>query len=102
MADPATEKTGHGADIPPQDPDHDIDTRRTVTWLTVCTVGVFVCVFVLWQLYSAVIFHERQQKVEQAPTADLDVLRQQESADLQAGPGRKSLEEAMRAYVERK
>ena len=85
--------------IPVQDPDHDIDAKKTVTALVACTVFVFVTVWILHIVFGRVVFQQRQNKVDQAPTAQLETLRAQEQAELSLKGG---IEKSMQDYVEKR
>lgn len=91
---------GHDGPVP-IDPVHDIDAKKTVIALVVSTVTVFVTVWLLLQWFSVVIFNQREARIGEAPTTQLDQLRQQESAELSGGEGRISLPDAMQKYVQR-
>lgn len=78
------------------DPDHDIDAKKTLIVLGVCSAFVFGSVFVLYLVFGLVIDAQRISKIEQAPTPQLDELRQWEAEQLQAGPKRKSIEDSIR------
>ncbi len=83
-------------DVPAQDPDHDIDVKKTVTALVLSAVFVFVCVGVLHVVFSRVIFQARQQKVDRAPTTQLDQLRADENAALSTNGG---MDKAIQDYI---
>jgi hypothetical protein len=85
--------------VPMQDPDHDIDAKKTVTWLLASTVFVFASVWVLWIVFGQVIFQEHRDKVELAPRAQLEELREQERQALSQNGG---IEQSMRDYVEKR
>ena len=85
--------------LPAQDPDHDIDAKKTVSALVACTVFVFASVWVLHIVFGRVVFQERQQKIDLAPTAELDALHSQEQAELSTNGG---IEAAMQDYVEQR
>lgn len=89
-------------EIPEQDPTHDIDGKKTWTWLLGCTVGVFVTVWLLGHVFDAVVHEQRVKVVEQAPTLDRDRLRAAEDAALAAGEGRISIDQAVEKYLQRK
>lgn len=89
------------------DPEHDIDAKKTLTWLIFWTISIFISLWLLLQLFKVVIFRERQDKVEATQPITLDDLRDQEEALLRGGPQadgsqRMSIEEAMREVVERR
>ena len=86
-------------DIPAQDPDHDIDAKKTVAWLVASTVFVFVSVWILHGVFSQVMFQEHRRKVELAPNDQREELRQHEDEALSKGGG---IEQSMREYVEKR
>jgi hypothetical protein len=99
--DPQAEHTTH-PEIQEQDPTHDIDGKTTWTWLIGCTVGVFLIVGILDQVFHAVVFNQRVKVIEMLPTTQLDELRGQETQALSAGEGRVSLDDAITTYLKNK
>lgn len=88
------------------DPEHDIDARKTITWLIFWTVSIFASLWLLLQIFKVVLFNERQDKVEATRPISLDELRQREEALLSEGTRadgspRMSIEEAMQKLVGR-
>ena len=83
------------------DPDHDIDAKKTVIALVLSAIGVFVSVYLLFQLFTVVIFDVRVEKVEQSPTPQLDQIRQHEAQALGAGNGRISIEDSIQELVDK-
>lgn len=99
--DPQAPHTTHTG-IPDQDPAHDIDGRKTWTWLLGCTVGVFITVWLLDQVFTHVVQDQRVKVIEQTPTRQLDELRAQEADALSAGEGRIAIDEAIEKYLKKK
>ncbi len=92
----------------PIDPVHDIDGFKVAIILAASGVLVFVSVWLLYHLFSFVIFETRLEQAERAPTDQLDQLRVYEAEMLQQGdaaqdmPARRmSIEEAMQELSKR-
>lgn len=79
------------------DPEKDIDAKTTVIVLVIATLFVFGSVWILAYVFDAVSFAQVVEKVECAPTPELDALRAVEAEMLQAGdsPKRMGIEHAM-------
>jgi hypothetical protein len=78
------------------DPEHDIDAKRTLFWLVVCTLGVFVSGGLLFLLFEYVTHAERARKIDRLPTYERDAQREWEDATLAGRNGGRTIEEAMR------
>ena len=93
--------------VPPQDPLHDIDTKKTVTLLVTWTVALFLGIWVMSQLFHFMVRGERQRKVaesqdEYGPLGkELRNLRAQEDKELAGQDGHMSIEEAMRKLLKK-
>lgn len=105
---PAAHAAPKGDEQPkPFDPDHDIDTRRTITWLVVWMVILFASLWLMVELYGAVIDRERVKKIDLQPAAEVLDLRARESSeltrseDLGGGNQRVDIETAMKVLVKR-
>jgi len=87
--------------IPPQDPLHDIDSKKTVTLLIVWTVALFVGIWVMAQLFHFMVQGERNRKVAESQGqfgplgSELSELRAQEDKELAGEDGHLSIEKAM-------
>lgn len=99
--DPQEAHTTH-PEIPEQDPAHDIDGRKTWTWLLGCAAGVFVTVWLLDIVFHTVTFNQRVKVIENAPTTQLDQLRKQEAEALSAGQGRISIDQSIEDYLNKR
>ncbi len=94
-------------DVPPQDPLHDINTKKTVTWLVAWTVALFLSIWVMSQLFHFMVRGERQRKVAESQEQygplgkELRNLRAQEDKELAGQDGHKSIEEAMRELLKK-
>ena len=93
--------------VGPQDPLHDIDTKKTVTLLLVWTAALFVGIWVMAQLFHFMVRGERDRKVaspqeEAGPLArEMKDLRAQEDKEIAGEDDNKSLEVAMKEYLEK-
>ncbi len=83
------------------DPAHDVDGKKLALWLFGATAGVFITVGILLLLFEQIMQHQRHISVELADTPQRDALRATEEADLSGKSGAKSIDEAIRAYVEK-
>ena len=83
------------------DPAHDVDGKRLTLWLAGSAVGVFATVGILLVLFEQIIEHQRHKTVELTPTTQLDALRAREAVDLAGTAGTKSIDDAIRAYVQK-
>ena len=70
---------------PEVDPEHDIDAKTTLTWLVVWTLAIFVCLWLLLQVFKVVLFEERLNKVETLEPIDIEELHRGEEAILGGG-----------------
>ena len=70
---------------PEIDPEHDIDAKMTLTWLVAWTLAIFVCLWLLLQVFKVVMFDERLDKVETLEPIDIEELHQREEAILRGG-----------------
>ena len=93
--------------VPPQDPLHDIDTKKTVTLLLTWTVALFLSIWVMSQLFHFMVRGERQRKVadsqgQYGPLGkELQKLRTQEQKELDGEDNHKSIEQAMRELLKK-
>jgi len=60
---------------PAIDPEHDMDAKVTIMWLTASFVFVVICLLVLFQSFGLAVANQRGRKVEQLPTVELRDLR---------------------------
>jgi hypothetical protein len=84
--------------VPPQDPLHDIDSKKTVTLLVVWTVILFAGIWVMSQLFHFMVQGELNRKVaeSQGPLGEeVKALRAQEEKELKGEDGHLSIEQAM-------
>ncbi len=94
--------------VPPQDPLHDINTKKTVTLLVVWMVALFLGIWVMSQLFHFMVRGERQRKVAESQNQfgplgkELRDLRAQEEKELAGQDDHKSIEEAMRELLRKK
>ncbi len=93
--------------VPPQDPLHDIDTKKTVRLLVAWTVTLFAGIWVMTQLFHFMVRGERQRKVaeSQGPYGplgkELSDLRAQEERELKGDDGYLSIERAKAELLKR-
>lgn len=89
-------------DPQPIDPLHDIDGRRTMTWVAVFAVTVFASMWLLSIVYQHFFESAMQDKIYDRPALELQQLRDREHAeltrteDLGGGRERISIDEAIR------
>ena len=84
--------------IAPQDPLHDIDSKKTVKLLVAWTVALFAGIWIMSQLFHFMVRGELNRKVaeSQGPLAEeVKALHEQEQKELEGKDGHKSIEEAM-------
>jgi hypothetical protein len=90
------------AHVPPLDPLHDIDGKKTFHWVLFFTVTVFLSMWLLSIVYGYILDQEHQVKIYDRETAELNALREREAAelrrteDLGGGRERISIDEAIR------
>jgi hypothetical protein len=84
----------------PIDPEHDIQAKTTVIWLTACTVGVLLTLWVLKGFFSLAVQGEREAKIEQLAPAELEALRAGERAKLQPTSGKK-IDDTLQDYLKK-
>ncbi|MEO0478152.1 MAG: hypothetical protein AAF196_01600 [Planctomycetota bacterium] len=102
MADASNPAADAAQELPPKnDPTHDVPGKLLATWLVGSVVGVFVTVWLLGIVYDFFLEAQRARDVEQAPTAQRDALTEKEQSYLEAGRGRKSVDDALEAYLNR-
>ena len=70
--------SGHAPVAEPIDPEHDIDTGKTVFWLSSALIFVVICLVVLWEVFSFSIFGAQYRKIDEAPTYELRQIRSAE------------------------
>ena len=62
------------------DPEHEIDAKKTVTWLSACLVFVVVCLWALGLVYDFTTRQAQKEKVDDIPPRELQALRAGEDA----------------------
>lgn len=90
--------------VPPQDPLHDIDSKKTVKLLVAWTVALFAGIWIMAQLFHFMVRGELNRKVaeSQGPLAEeVRALSAQEQKELEGKDGHKSIEEAMSELLRR-
>lgn len=93
--------------VPPQDPLHDIDTKKTVRLLLAWTVTLFVGIWAMTQLFHFMARGERQRKVAETETQygplgkEVLDLRTQEQKELEGKDGHLSIERAKAELLKR-
>ena len=90
------DKNANGAQPEAIDPTNEIDAKTTTIVLVISTIFVFGTVWILSYIFAEVMFQERVERVEQAPTEQLEALRLEEAEMLGAGNGRISIEDSMK------
>ena len=94
-------------DVPPRDPLHDIDAKKTVTLLVVWTVSLFAGIWVMSQLFHFMVRGERNRKVAESQgeygpfEQELLNLREQEQKELDGKDAHMSIEAAMKKLLKR-
>ena len=88
-------------EVAAHDPAREINTKLTVTALSTCAVFVFVCVWVLKQVFATSLEEERRGKVWQAPAEQLEQLRATEARELSGADGGRPVDQALREYVDK-
>jgi hypothetical protein len=91
--------TATGAHPQPHDPEHDIDAKSTSTWVLVSAVVLFISLYFMLPLFDVVMTAERDRKVNQAPTLELDAARSKENEFLRGG--KKTIEQVMQEMVKK-
>lgn len=81
------------------DPEHDIDGKRTIIWMIVWTVAIFVSIWGLYLLFKIVVDAERRQKVDLVPTNELNAFRAIEDEILAGRKGGLSIDDAMQRVI---
>lgn len=78
----------------PLDPERDIDAKSTSIWVLASAIVLFISLYFMLPLFDAVMSKERDRKINNAPTNELDKARAQEATFLHP-PGKKSIEQVM-------
>lgn len=78
------------------DPEHEIDERKTKVWFTFFAVFVFVTMWLLYLLFSAVVQQQRYDHIDKAPTVEKNTQQQWEADTLAGKNGGLSIDEAIR------
>ena len=71
------ESVDHAA-VAPIDPEHDMDAKKTVLWLSVAMVFVIICMWSLLLFFNMSVAREQETKIEQGPRIELRALRSNE------------------------
>ncbi|MGE0142457.1 MAG: hypothetical protein AB7I19_04280 [Planctomycetota bacterium] len=79
---------------------HDVDAKKLTLWLVGSTVGVFGIMWVLFALYEQIIQHQKHLAVELATPEQRAVLEAKEERELSGAAGGKSVDDAIRNYVQ--
>ena len=93
--------------VAPQDPLHDIDSKKTVTLLIVWTVALFAGIWVMAQLFHFMVQGERNRKVAESQEQfgplgkELLALRAREDKELAGEDGHLSIEKAKAELLKR-
>jgi len=92
-------------DVPPQDPLHDINAKKTTTWLVLWAVALFLGIWVMAQLFHFMAQGERHRKVAESqgkfgPLArEMSELQAQTKLEFAGEDGHMSIEQAMAALL---
>ena len=62
----------------PIDPEHDIDAKTTVIWLSACLLLVVVMLIVLGQWFAFTVQRQQYEKINAIPTVELKSIRSDE------------------------
>lgn len=79
---------------------HDVDAKKLSLWLAGSTIGVFAIMWVLFALYELIIQHQKHLAVELTKPTERAALEASEQRDLSGAAGGKSVEDAIRNYVQ--
>ena len=90
--------SGH---VDPNDPAHDINTKKTVTLLVVWTAALFLSIWLMVQLFYFMVRGERERKVAQPESVELQQLREREKLELEGKDGYMSIEQAMEELLKK-
>jgi len=87
-------------DVPhPIDPEHDVDGKKTASWLFWWSLAFAASIWLSFLFFGLLTDDELIRKVDQAPTTQVDQLRELEKTELAGAGSRKSIDEAIKAYV---
>lgn len=81
------------------DPEHDVDGKKTAAMLFWWSLAFIASIWLSFVFFGFLTEDELIRKVDRAPTTQLNSLREQEKAELAGTASRKSIDDAMRAYV---
>lgn len=79
---------------------HEVDAKKLSLWLAGCTIGVFGIMWVLFALYEQIIQHQKHLAVELAAPGERAALEAREERELSGAAGGKSVDDAIRNYVQ--
>ena len=85
----------------PIDPENDVDGAKTAKWLIAWSIVFAISIWLSYVAFDLVSDDEISRKVENAPTLELDKLRADEKAELEAAGTRPSLDQAINKYTQR-
>ncbi len=92
-------------DVPPHDPLHDINAKKTTTWLVLWMVALFLGIWVMAQLFHFMVQGERHRKVAENQEKfgpfgrELSELQAQTKLELAGEDGHMSIEKALAALL---
>jgi nitric oxide reductase large subunit len=92
-------QTHNSAQPKPHDPEHDIDAKSTSIWVLVSAIVLFLSLYFMLPMFDVVMTAERDRKINQAPTLELDAARATEEQFLH-GP-KKTIEQVMQEMVKK-
>jgi hypothetical protein len=73
----------------PLDPEHDINAKSATLWFVGSSIVIFLSLWLLVPIFLRVLDHELQRKIDQAPTTELNEVRDQEAEFLNGGNPKK-------------
>jgi hypothetical protein len=86
-------ETGKKHEAVPLDPEHDIDARSATLWVVGGTLATFFCLWIMVPIFVRVLDAERVNKIDLAPTTELNDVRDAEHEFLGGGnPTKKNLQ----------
>ena len=94
-------------EVPPQEPLHDINAKKTITWLVAWTAALFLGIWVMTQLFHFMVAGERHRKVVESQEEfgpleqEVSKLRKQTKKELAGEDGHKSIEDAMQELLKK-
>lgn len=78
------------------DPEHDIDAHSATVWVIVGTIVLFISLWLMVPIFVRVLEQERQTKIYEAPSLELNAVKEQETAFLSGtNPTKKNIDQVV-------